>query len=247
MIVKFGVKNPTLVNLFMALIIITGIVVYFVMPRDLIPMFRTNAISIVTVYQGASPEEIDRLITAKIADAVEDLEGIEDVLGTSTEGISSVVVQTKSSLSDEESYNLLDEIRTAIDRERGELPEDATDPTATIVKPSIPVINIAVYGSLPELKLKDFAEEIQNKIERIKGVNKVTIGGAREREIWIEIFPNDLDKYSLTIDQVRAAVSLSQFDLAAGTLKTDTGEYLVRTRGEKDTIEELKKIWKNHK
>ncbi len=242
MLIKFSVKNPIFVNLLMVVILLVGFMTYTSMPRELIPQFTTNAIQITTVYAGAAPEEIDKLLTAKIEDAIAELDGIDYIVGASQESISRITVTTDAMISDNELYVLLDDIRNQIDIVKSELPENAEDPQVAIVKPNINVVNVAIYGDVPELVLKEYAEKLQDELEALTGVNRVTLAGIRDREIWIEISPELLDKFGLTVEQVRSVISRSQIDLAAGTIKSHVGEYLVRTRGETDRADMLKNL-----
>ena len=242
MLVKYSVKNPILVNLLMFVIIIVGVLSYRMMPRELIPEFSSNAITIITFYPGASAEEMDKLVTANIESVVEGLQGVDEVFCTSQEGISRVVVKGDTNAPESEMLNLLDDVRNQVNLKKSDLPDDAKDPVVSLVKPNIPIINIAVFGNVPELMLKETADDLKEYIEDINGVNSVQIAGIRDREVWIEINPLALEKYGMKIDAVKAALARSQLDLAAGTIKSDKGEFLVRVVGETEELDVLRDI-----
>ncbi len=234
MFIKYSVKNPVLVNLFVVVILVAGFLTYAAMPRELIPEMNANAIRITTFYAGASAEEIDKLITAKIEDAIDDLDDIEDIISSSQENFSTIVVTTDPMLPEKDLFSLLDDIRNEVDIVKSDLPEDADDPRVQLVKPKIPVVNVAVYGDATDMELKNVAEDLQDVLERIDGVSRVDLAGVRSRELWVEILPDRLHKYGLTLEAVQAAVGRAQLDLASGTIKSHKGEYLVRLRGERD-------------
>ncbi|NIS71441.1 MAG: AcrB/AcrD/AcrF family protein, partial [Proteobacteria bacterium] len=226
--VRYFVRNSVFVNLLMMVILVAGVLIYFSITREIFPEFSLDSISIRTVYPGASPQEVEKLITIKIEDEIAELDGVDSVYSESQEGFSLITIELT------EYANLdrvLNDISSAVDRIE-DLPEDADDPLVAEIKNALPVITVSVFGDLPELTLKEIAEEAQDNLQEIPGVAAVYLSGAREREIWVEVDPRRLEQYQLSLEDIKGALEARNLNLPGGTIKTDRGEFLLRTVGE---------------
>ena len=226
-VIEFSIGNPVVVNLVVLLILISGVVAFVGMKRELFPDFSRSVIRIDTTYRGASPEEVEELITAKIEDRVRNVDGVNEMLSTSREGQSEIRLQMQS---DTEMSRALGDVRAALDRVVG-LPEEAEEPRVSEVLSTIPVITVALSGDIPERELGDIAKDVRDQLRRVDGVATVSIFGLRENRILVEIDPERLDQYRLSLDEVRAAVANQNRNVPGGALKTARGEILVRTLG----------------
>ena len=226
-LIEFSIGNPVIVNLLVLLIIISGLVSYVRLKRELFPDFSRRVIRVDTVYAGASPEEVEELITARIEDEVRNVDGVNEMLSTSREGQSEIRLQMQS---DTEMSRSLGDVRAALDRVIG-LPEEAKEPQVSEVLSTIPVITVALSGDIPEQELREIAKDVRDRLRRVDGVASVSILGIRESRILIEIDPERLDQYGLSLDEIRAAVDNQNRNVPGGALKTARGEVLVRTLG----------------
>jgi multidrug efflux pump subunit AcrB len=236
--VRFFVRNSVFVNLFMMVILVAGILVYLSITREIFPEFSLDSIAIQTVYPGASPQEVEKLITIKIEDEVADIDGVDSIFSESQEGLSIITVELfeYANLS-----RVLNDISSAIDRIE-DLPKDAKDPVVKEVKNAFPIITVSVFGSLPELTMKQIAEDVRDRLREIPGVASVYLSGAREREVWVEVNPRDLEQYQLTLEDIKKALEARNLNLPGGTIKTDRGEFLLRTVGEILEAKELEGV-----
>ena len=226
-LIRFSIGNPVIVNLLVLLILISGLVSYVRLKRELFPDFSRRVIRIDTRYAGASPEEVEELITAKIEDQVRNVDGVNEMLSTSREGESEIRLQMQS---DTEMSRALGDVRAALDRVVG-LPEEAKEPRVSEVLSTIPVITVALSGDIPELELREIAKDVRDRLRRVAGVAAVSVFGTRESRILIEIDPERLDQYGLSLEEIRAAVGNQNRNVPGGALKTARGEVLVRTLG----------------
>ena len=226
-IIEFSIGNPVIVNLLVLLILISGAVSYLRLKRELFPDFSRRVIRIDTVYAGASPEEVEELITARIEDRVRNVDGVNEMLSTSREGQSEIRLRMQS---DTEMSRALGDVRAALDRVV-DLPEDADEPQVSEVLSTIPVITVSLSGAIPEQELRELAKDVRDQLRRVDGVAAVSIFGIRESRILIEIDPERLDQYRLSLDEIRAAVGNQNRNVPGGALKTARGEILVRTLG----------------
>ncbi|MFQ5828044.1 MAG: efflux RND transporter permease subunit [Candidatus Methylomirabilia bacterium] len=236
--VEFSVRNRVVVNLLMLFILGAGLMTFLSMHRELFPEFSRRAVRIETIYAGASPEEIEKLITAKIEEEVAELDGLDELLSVSQEGLSEILLKFRP---DADMNRGLSDVRAALDNVTN-LPEEAEQPTVREVKNTFPVITVSLAGDIDEFTLRDMARDLKDELQRVAGVAAVRVLGIRERQIWVEVDPRRLDQYELSLDDIRAAIQAHNRNVPGGTLKTRRGEVLVRTLGEAAGAEDVERI-----
>ena len=237
-LVEFSVRNRVLVNLLTLFVLGTGLVTYFQMPRELFPEFSRQAVQIVTTFLGASPEEVEKLITAPIEEEVAEIDGLDELLSVSQEGRSQILLKFQP---DTDMNRALSDVRAALDNVT-DLPQEAKEPEVHEVKSIFPVITVSLAGDIDEATLRDMAKDLRDDLRRIPGVSRVRILGTRERQIWVEVDPARLDQYRISLDDVRAAIAAHNRNVPGGTMKTSRGEILIRTLGEAAGAPEVERI-----
>ena len=241
-IFKISVDNPVFVNMVMIAVIVLGTYSFITLPRELEPEIDFNWVFIFTIYPGASPEEIEQLVTIPIEEEIQDVEKIDMVSSESAEGMSFVMVKFDQ-MSDDEFDKLFQDLRTEVDKVR-DLPEDAEAPEVTQLTSTMfwPIINVVLSGDRSERDMKEWAKRIREDILDIKDVAKADILGTREREIWVEVDPDRLYGYGLSMMQVMNALRSSNLNLPGGDIKMGRSEYLIRTLGEFDEVTEIQNV-----
>ena len=238
---KLSVGNPVLANLLMIVIIIFGVYAWIVLPRELTPEISFNSATVTTFYPGASSEDVEKLVTVPIEDAIEEnVNKIDIVLSVSSEGRSLITVQFEE-ISEREFDKEFQNLRTAVDRVN-DLPTEILDEPQVQeldISTGFPVLTIVVGGEISEDQMKEIAEDLKDEILEIRNVSAVRLAGVREREIWVEADPDQLKAYNLPIEAVINALRTHNLNLPAGTLEMGTSEYLVRTMGEFNNLQEI--------
>ena len=231
---KISVNNPVLANMLMIIIIIFGVYAWITLPRELTPEIALQSATVTTLYPGASPEEVEKLISAPIEDAIEEnVNKINLMLSTSSEGRSIITIDFDE-MSDREFDKEMENLRTAVDGVN-DLPEEILDDPKVLeldIASGFPMLTIVVGGSISESQMRDIAEELKDEILEIKNIASVQIAGLREREIWIEVNPDRLKAYNLPIAAINTALQAGNINLPAGTLEIGNTEFMVRTMGE---------------
>lgn len=231
---KMSVNNPVLANMLMIIIIAFGVYAWINLPRELTPEIALQSATVTTLYPGASPEEVEKLVTAPIEEAIEEnVSKINLLFSNSSEGRSVISVDFEE-LSDRDFDKELENLRTAVEQVN-ELPEEILDDPKVEeldVSSGFPMLTIAVGGKISETQMRDIAENLKDEILDIKNVASVRIAGLREREIWIEVNPDRLKAYQIPIAMVITAVGASNLNLPAGTMELGNTEFMVRTMGE---------------
>ncbi len=231
---KISVNNPVLANMLMIIIIIFGVYAWITLPRELTPEIALQSATVTTLYPGASPEEVEKLISAPIEDAIEEnVNRINLMLSTSSEGRSIITIDFDE-MSDREFDKEMENLRTAVDGVN-DLPEEILDDPKVLeldIASGFPMLTIVVGGSITENQMREIAENLKDEILEIKNIASVQIAGLREREIWIEVNPDRLKAYNLPIAAINMALQLENINLPAGTLEIGNTEFMVRTMGE---------------
>ena len=239
---KLSVGNPVLSNLLMIVIIIFGVYAWIVLPRELTPEISFNSATVTTFYPGASSEDVEKLVTVPIEEAIEENVNKTDIIvSMSSEGRSLITIQFEE-ISEREFDKEFQNLRMSVDSVN-DLPTEILDEPQVLeidTSTGFPMLTIVVGGEISEDQMREIAENLKDEILEIKNVSAVRLAGVREREIWVEVDPDQLKAYNLPIEAVINALRTHNLNLPAGTLETGTSEYLVRTMGEFSNIEEIR-------
>lgn len=227
----FSVKQRVPVNFAVIIIFLAGIYLYYTLPRETFPLIKTKVVNISTIAPDvSSPLDIEKLITIPIEEEIDDVDGIDEIVSTSIEGASTIIVKADESV--ESIDRFINDLRQKVDIVKPKLPDNTEDPIIQEIKFSIPVITVAVAGNLDLLAFKKYVDMLEDNLKLIKGVREVLISGVEEREVWVEVDPMRMAAYNLTIEEVSRAISRKNINLSGGTLKTARGEFQIRALGE---------------
>ena len=231
---KMSVNNPVLANMLMIIIIAFGVYAWINLPRELTPEIALQSATVTTLYPGASPEEVEKLVTAPIEDAIEEnVSKINLLFSNSSEGRSVISIDFEE-MSDRDFDKELESLRTAVEQVN-ELPEEILDDPKVEeldISSGFPMLTIVVGGTISEAQMRDVAENLKDEILDIKNIASVRIAGLREREIWVEVDPDRLKAYRIPIASIITALGASNLNLPAGTMELGSTEFMVRTMGE---------------
>lgn len=231
-------NNTVFANILLALIFLAGGLAAMSMIRENFPEFSVDILTVSVTYPGADPEEVEEGISRKIEEALEGVEGIKQYTTRSRENEGIAIIEVK------ENYDIndvLDRVRSKVDA-ISTLPKDAEEPVITEVTFKDSVMVLSLSGDMSERRIKQWAERIKNEIQQIPEISQVTVFGARDYEIAIEVSEERLREYGLTFTSVVEAVRRSNLNLAGGTIRTQGEEIRVRTVGRKYTGKELSQI-----
>ncbi len=226
-VVAWFAENHVTANLLMIFILVAGIATGLTMKLEVFPETSLDQISISMAYPGASPAEVEEGIVRRIEESVAGLAGIKRIDSVAREGAGFISIEV---MKDWDLKELLDEVKAEIDRITT-FPEEAEEPVVREMTHKHQVINVAVYGDVPEWTIKHLTEKIKDEIINLPGITYADLSGIRQAEIHIEISEETLRRYRLTLGKVAESVRRASLDLPAGSVKTAGGEILVRTKG----------------
>jgi multidrug efflux pump subunit AcrB len=240
-IISVLMKQRRLINLLVVLILVAGAMVLSRTNREIFPEVNFDAISVVTVYPGGSPEEIESLITIPIEKKLREVSGLDKVRSYSVDNVSNIVVYIDSKARDKK--QVVQDVKDAVDSVQG-LPEKAERPSTTEWKfEKMPIAEYALYGTGSDLDyqvLRTEAKKLEDFLFEIPGVADVELTGFRDREILIEVDPAAMRRYRVSLGQIRDTLDNRNLDFPGGSLKVDDREYVLRTLGQYRDIEEIK-------
>jgi multidrug efflux pump subunit AcrB len=261
----WSIKNNVSVNLIMIFIIMAGIFTVMKMRREILPQFSLDMIVVSVVYPGSTPEEVEEGICIKIEEQIQNIEGIKTLRSTAREGGGDVVAEIETGA---DVQRILDEIKAEVDR-IDTFPDEAEEPLVMEIVNKDPTISVAIYGEVPEKRMRQIAEGIrddlldarmvdrqdsggwQNIIASIlkrfrfkqpESITQIDLVGVRDYEIGVEVSEENLRRYGISFDQVVSAVRAGSIDLPGGQIKTEQGEILIRAKGQLYTGREFEKI-----
>lgn len=236
-IARLAVDNPVAVNLAMLAVCAAGLLTYAGMPREVFPDFALGRVEVATLYPGASPEDVERLVTLPLEGELEALDGLDRMTSRSQEGLSTISLDVETGA---DLRRFLDDVRSAVDRDLG-FPDEVEEPLVREIESEFPAIAVLVYGDAPEDVLRERAERVERDLERLPGVGSVRLTGTREHRLWVEVDPLALERLGLTLAQVGRAVGARSRDLPLGSLSTERGDWLLRVEsgvtGARDLLE----------
>ncbi|MGD9136929.1 MAG: efflux RND transporter permease subunit, partial [Desulfobacterales bacterium] len=262
---KWSIKNNVTVNLIMIFIIMAGIFTVMKMRREMFPQFSLDMIVVSVLYPGSSPEEVEEGICIKIEEQIQSIEGIKTLRSTAREGAGEVIAELETG---SDVQKILDEIKAEVDR-IDTFPEEAEEPLVMEIIRQDPTISVAIYGQLPEKRMREIAERIRDdlfaakaaddqgsggwqdiiasilkrfRFKQPESITQIDLIGVREYEIAVEVSEENLRRYGISFDEVVSAVRAGSLDLPGGKIKTDQGEILIRAKGQLYTGQEFEKI-----
>lgn len=237
---SFSVKNSILSNMITLFVLIGGIMMIMTLQRDTFPQIELDLVLVRTVYQGATPEEVENLITNPIEDELRDLDGIEEMNSRSIEGLSVVTIQLDSEYRFKE--RVINDIQRRVDRVDS-LPDESEDPVVEAVTADDPVLRVTIGGDVSESVLRDVGDELKTRLEGILGVSTVDKNGWRDKEFWVEVNLDTLNRLELTLGDVVQALADRNINRPGGKLQGSAGgEVLLRTMGQFYSVDEIEDV-----
>ncbi len=238
---RFSVKNPVLVNLLTWAMLAGGLYAGFTLVREMFPESDPERILVTTVYPGATPAEIEKGIAIKIEEVVKDIEEVEELLTSIAEGFCTITLVLYSDVDDVD--QVVNDVKASIDTiPREDFPEEAEETHVTKLEPKLPVIQVSFFGDLSEETLKQIGERIRDDLLLIPGITDAILQGTRPDEISVEVQPERLVKYGLSLPDISDAIRRANLDLPGGQIRTAGANVSVRTLGEEDQAQPIGEI-----
>ncbi len=238
---ELSIRRPLTMLMVILGMVVLGWRAYGLLKVDRMPKADFPIVTISTVFLGASPEDIEDLVVKPIEDAVAGISGIDELTSRSLEGYGLVIVTFVEGIDgNQAAIDVGRQVATA----RNKLPAEADDPV--IIKAdfnAIPVMELVLNGPQGKDVLYELADDkLKTRFQGIKGVASVSVSGGRKREVVINLNPDRLAAYGLTVGAVQQALSAANVTFPAGTFDEGRHKTSVRSFGQFTTIEEIKNM-----
>ncbi len=226
--------------LLMAGLVLWGTIAVVSITKESAPEVQIPVGIVSTVLPGASPEEVERLVTNKLEEKLANLADLNKLTSTSRESVSVITAEFNASADLDKS---IQKLKDEVDKAKGDLPEDATDPSVTDVNfVDQPVQIITVSADAPFASLADLSEQVKSELQSVRGVSRVEVSGVRDREVQVVVKKEELERYGLTLQQVVGALAASNATLPVGSIITNDVSYNVAFDGGLDRVENFETL-----
>ncbi|MEW6511237.1 MAG: efflux RND transporter permease subunit [Bacteroidota bacterium] len=238
---EVAIRRPAFMTMIFVTLGVLGIFGYSRMGVDLLPKMDWPYVSVVTVYPGAGPKEVESLVSKPIEEAISSVNKLDNVRSYSYEGVSVVLAQFTFSANVD---GVTNDVQRVVEAARSRLPDDVKAPR--IQKSDMnafPILRVSVTGEMQPRELYQFVKDkIKPRLEQVDGVSAVTIVGGQQREIRVEVDNDKLNAYGISILQVSQALGRENLDFPTGKIDERLNQYIVRLAGKFRSLDEIRNM-----
>jgi len=227
-IIEWFARNSVAANLLMIILLAGGLYSVVTIKKEAQPKIETNLIDVSMPFLGSSPEDVEEGILIKIEEAIQDIEGIHEIVSTGRRGNGSVRIEVSAGY---DVLEVMNEIKNRVDA-ISTFPDNTEKPVVSRTRYQQQVTMVTVFGDVEERTLKEYTKQVRNEIVSLPGITRAEILGSRPYEISIEVSEFTLEQYGMTLNEVAQAIRRGSLDLPAGSIRADSGDIQVRTKGQ---------------
>lgn len=234
-LIDFFARQGFLAVLVLIYVFLMGTYAAFYIKKEAFPNVSFEVVSVNTIFRGASPGEVERLVTNPLEQDLKEVTGVKEMKSTSIENRSyiSLIVDPDQATA----YEVKQDAQEVVERFI-ELPKDAEKPIVMEIESADqPIVELLLIGDLPKLQKRAFARDLEKKLLKLDGVSKIEPFGMEELEIHIEAIPEKLSQYQLSLNDLVVAVSNQNVSVPGGMIEVSDGkEFIIRTVGEYEEV-----------
>jgi len=230
--------NSVIANLLMFVFLVGGLLMAWNVKQEVFPDFTIDRVDITVAYPGASPEEVEKGIILAVEEALKDIEGIEKVTATATEAMAKVSLELVEGA---DVVRLWQEIKSEVDAITT-FPDEAEDPLVAIGSHKREVMALVLHGAVDELTLRSAADTVRDKLLLNGHITQVELTGVKDYEVRVEIPQATLRRYGITLNDAAKTIASASVELGGGSLKTESGDILVRVKDRREYAREYAKL-----
>ena len=231
-------RNPVVANLLMICLLAGGALMAGNIKQTVFPDFDLDFLFITVPYPGASPEETEQAICLRVEEAVRDVDGIKRINCTANESSAITVLELLSSAPKD---RVLADVKSAVDR-ISSFPANVERPMVSLMSARHQAISLVLWGEASERSLRERAEMIRDELTGLSEVTNVKITGTRPLQTTVEISRETLREHRLTLPMIAQALRAASLDMPGGSLKTRSGDILIRTKEQRFTRNEFANV-----
>jgi multidrug efflux pump subunit AcrB len=239
---SWAIDNKISVYVLVFIIAVFGLINYYTIPKEQFPEIVIPMININTIYPGTSPSDMENLVTRPLEKNLKSISGVKKITSRSVQDFSAIIVEFNTGI---EIKDAKQKVNDAVDKTKKDLPTDPSfiEPSVMEIDLSeIPIQYINLSGDIPLDRLKKYADDMQDRIESLKEITRVEIGGALTREIQVDIDMYKLKAAGLTFRDIEQAISLNNMTVSGGNIDLQQMSRSIRVVGEVTSIDEIKNV-----
>ena len=233
--IRYFCNHPTAANVLMLAIIVLGLAALPMLQRDTFPVIPPTEVEIRANYPGATPDEVEDAVCQRIEDALDSVTGLIEVRCDARENIAITTARMREGGNIDEFFN---DVKSQVEAITS-FPGLVEKPTVIKLERTASVASIAITGDMSPRGLKAYAEAVQRRLKRDRRIAQVRIQGFSDQDLTIELPAGVLQRYGISISDIRTAVEQQSLDAPAGVMETDGGDLIVRFSGQRRTPMEL--------
>ena len=240
---SWAVDNKTVIYIMAAIITFIGMYQFNTLPKEQFPDIVMPTVSVTTIYVGNSPKDIENLVTRPIEKQLKGISGakVKKITSTSQTDYSLIIVEFDSDVKTELAKL---KVKDAIDKAKTDLPNDLTSqPNAQeFAFSEMPIMFVNVSGDYDGVKLKEYAEKLQDRFEELSELTRAEIVGAPEREIQINADPYKMQAASISFTDIENAVNRENHDITGGLIEVGDMKRTIKVKGQFTSALDLQNI-----
>ena len=237
-LIAWWARNSVAANLVMIGIFVAGTIGFSQMEREMDPQVRFPGLQIEVSWPGAAPQEVEEQIVARIEESVRDLDAIEWVRSSSSEGFGAVYILAEQQV---DFTQFMNDVKIRLDS-ISSFPRDIEPPRVQQWINRDEIMRVAVHGDIGERKLKRLAETLRREAAQLTAVTVVELFGTRQEEVSVEVSEDALRRYNMSFSEVAQAIRNTSINQSAGQVRTEVGTYQLKVRSQADTETEFNDI-----
>lgn len=236
--IAFMARHRVAANILMIILLLGGLFFAYSIKKEVFPETDLDMVTVSVSYSGATPEETEQGIVLPIEEAIDGIEGIEEVSSSAGEGSGSVSIELDP---DQDRMRIYQEIQQKVDAITT-FPDEAERPQVSINQRKRHVLSLMLYGAQDAWALREYGERLRDRILSQPKINQVELEGVLDYEVRVEVDQEALERYGVTLKEISQAISSQSLELSGGTVKSEGGEILVRLDERRDYAQEFARL-----
>jgi multidrug efflux pump subunit AcrB len=243
-ITNASLKFKTSVYVLLGIFCLSGFISYSGLPVESFPSIEQPFVIVAVPYTGVSPEDMETLVANPIEKKIKEITKIKQVTSASLEGYTNITVEFEPDIEIDEAVR---KVREKVDQAKPELPGDIEEPIVQEFNfENFPIMLVSIVGNQSLVKLKQIAENLQDRFESISGVLEVNISGGLEREVKVNINPRRMQLYDLGTQDIIDAIRNENITTPGGAIDGGSLKFSLRIPGEFEEVTEMDDIVVKH-
>jgi multidrug efflux pump subunit AcrB len=238
---NIALNNKISVYLLVIVLMITGLMSYVKLPKELFPEIVIPTVFVQTIYPGNPPVDMENLVTRPLEKELESIKGVKEINSTSSQDVSTILIEFNTNV---DIKKAVQDAKDKVDKVKSDLPDDLPqDPMVMDLDfTEFPIVYINLSGDYSLNELKKYAEYLEDKIETFPEISKVDITGLNEREIQINVDPLSMSSRQISFYDIENAVGYENISMSSGQIRQGDTRRSLRVIGEFTTMDDIRNI-----